>query len=121
MAQSMRTKERTMPIVTIRNQGENDRDFLDHLHNLGKLLTVKELARILAISEKTIYGYVSRNMIPYLKIQSSVRFRPKHIVQWLTHNDVSAERMKKCSSSSRGHRRLCDASDCVRENASRKQ
>ena len=27
-------------------------------------------------------------MIPYMKIQSSVRFRPKHIAQWLTHFDV---------------------------------
>ena len=86
-----------MPIVTARNQGKKDLDFLDRLHDLGKLLTVKELARILAISEKTIYGYVSRNMIPYLKIQSSVRFRPKHIARWLTCNDVSAdhERTKK--------------------------
>ena len=83
-----------MPIVTTRNQGENNLDFLDRLHDLGKLLTVKELARILAISEKTIYGYVSRNMIPYLKIQSSVRFRPKHIAQWLTRNDVSADQEK---------------------------
>jgi len=86
-----------MPIVTTRNQGEPDLDFLDGLKNLGTLLTVKELARILAISEKTIYGYVARNMIPYLKIQSSVRFRPKHIAQWLTRNDVSTdhERTKK--------------------------
>jgi len=83
-----------MPITTTRNQGENDLDFLDRLKNLGTLLTVKELARILAISEKTIYGYVARNMIPYLKIQSSVRFRPKHIAQWLTHNDVSENHEK---------------------------
>lgn len=76
-----------MPIATTRSDGENDLDFLDRLHDLGKLLTVKELARILSISEKTIYGYVSRNMIPYLKIQSSVRFRPKHIAQWLTQKN----------------------------------
>jgi excisionase family DNA binding protein len=72
-----------MPIASTRNQGENDLDFLDRLHDLGKLLTVKDLARILSISEKTIYSYVARDMIPYLKIQSSVRFRPKHVVQWL--------------------------------------
>ena len=78
-----------MLIPTPRNQAENDLDFLDRLSSLGKLLTVKELAGILAISEKTIYGYVARNMIPYLKIQSSVRFRPKHIVQWLIRNDTS--------------------------------
>jgi excisionase family DNA binding protein len=73
--------------ISVRTPGENDLDFLDRLHNLGTLLTVKELARILAISEKTIYSYVARNMIPYLKIQSSVRFRPKHIARWLTRQD----------------------------------
>jgi excisionase family DNA binding protein len=73
--------------ISLRTPGENDLDFLDRLNNLGKLLTVKELARILAISEKTIYSYVARNMIPYLKIQSSVRFRPKHIAQWLMRQD----------------------------------
>lgn len=80
-----------MPIATTRSDGENDLDFLDRLHDVGKLLTVKELARILSISEKTIYSYVSRNMIPYLKIQSSVRFRPKHIAQGLTRRDASAD------------------------------
>ncbi len=72
-----------MSIISIQPPGENDMDFLDRLNNLGTLLTVKILARILAISEKTIYSYVARNMIPYLKIQSSVRFRPKHIARWL--------------------------------------
>ncbi len=76
-----------MPTISVRTPGENDLDFLDRLNNLGTLLTVKELARILAISEKTIYSYVARNMIPYLKIQSSVRFRPKHIARWLTRQD----------------------------------
>ena len=86
-----------MLVSTPRSLGENDRDFVDRLSSLGKLLTVKELAGILAISEKTIYGYVARNMIPYLKIQSSVRFRPKHIAQWLGHQRVSAyqERQQK--------------------------
>jgi len=59
-------------------------DPFDRLAQWNKLLTVKELAEILAISEKTIYSYVSRNMIPYYKIESSVRFRPKQIVSWLS-------------------------------------
>jgi excisionase family DNA binding protein len=80
-----------MPIALAKNQSPNDQDFLDSLSSLGSLLTVKELAKILAISEKTIYSYVARDMIPYLKIQSSVRFRPKHIAQWLTCEDISAD------------------------------
>lgn len=85
-----------MLLSKARNQGENHLDFLDGLHNLGTLLTVKDLARILAISEKTIYGYVARNMIPYLKIQSTVRFRPKHIAQWLAQKDGCHDHTDVC-------------------------
>ena len=70
---------------TIANIGAND--IFDRLGNHEKLLTVKELAGILSISQKTIYSYVARNMIPYIKIQSSVRFRPKHIASWLSQRD----------------------------------
>ena len=70
---------------TIANVGAND--IFDRLGNHEKLLTVKELAGILSISQKTIYSYVARNMIPYIKIQSSVRFRPKHIASWLSQRD----------------------------------
>jgi len=62
-------------------------DIFDRLVNHEKLLTVRELAGILSISQKTIYSYVARNMIPYVKIQSSVRFRPKHIAAWLSQRD----------------------------------
>ena len=70
---------------TIANVGAND--IFDRLGNHEKLLTVKELAGILSLSQKTIYSYVARNMIPYIKIQSSVRFRPKHIASWLSQRD----------------------------------
>lgn len=70
---------------TTANVGAND--IFDRLGNHEKLLTVKELAGILSISQKTIYSYVARNMIPYIKIQSSVRFRPKHIASWLSQRD----------------------------------
>jgi excisionase family DNA binding protein len=62
-------------------------DIFDTLADHQKLLTAKELAGILSISQKTIYSYVARNMIPYIKIQSSVRFRPKHITSWLSQSD----------------------------------
>jgi excisionase family DNA binding protein len=62
-------------------------DVFDRLADHQKLLTAKELAGILSISQKTIYSYVARNMIPYIKIQSSVRFRPKHITSWLSQRD----------------------------------
>ena len=38
---------------------------------------------MLAISEKTIYSYASRGMIPYVKIESNLRFHPEQIRSWL--------------------------------------
>jgi excisionase family DNA binding protein len=62
-------------------------DIFDRLADRETLLTVRELAGILSISQKTIYSYVARNMIPYIKIHSSVRFRAKHIASWLSQRD----------------------------------
>jgi excisionase family DNA binding protein len=53
------------------------------LDSCSHLLTVRELASLLSIAEKTIYGYVSRGLIPYVKIQSNLRFRPRAIAKWL--------------------------------------
>jgi len=38
---------------------------------------------MLAISPKTIYNYVSRDMIPHFKIEANVRFRGREIADWL--------------------------------------
>lgn len=48
-----------------------------------ELLTARELEAMLKIDIKTIYAYVQRGLIPYVKIQSNVRF-PKHeILSWI--------------------------------------
>jgi excisionase family DNA binding protein len=47
------------------------------------LLTVKELAAALKLTEQTIQRYVLRNEIPYRKILRAVRFRPSEINQWI--------------------------------------
>ncbi len=58
-------------------------DVFDQLASCDRLLTAKELGQILAISPKTLYSYVSRGMIPYFKIESSVRFRARDVAEWL--------------------------------------
>jgi excisionase family DNA binding protein len=58
-------------------------DVFDHLAQCANLLTVNELAPLLAVSPKTIYSYVARNIIPHYKIAASVRFRARDIVEWL--------------------------------------
>jgi excisionase family DNA binding protein len=61
----------------------DNRDIIDSLESCEKLLTAREVARILSISEKTVYSYVSRNLIPHYKIEANVRFRARDLANWL--------------------------------------
>lgn len=72
----------TSPNPTI-SDPRNCGDVFDQLAQSERLLTAKELARILAISPKTIYSYVERNTIPYYKIEANVRFRAREVAEWL--------------------------------------
>jgi excisionase family DNA binding protein len=58
-------------------------DVLERLTLSERLLTAKELAELLAVSPKTLYSYVSRNMSPHYKIEANVRFRGKDVAEWL--------------------------------------
>jgi excisionase family DNA binding protein len=68
---------------TLQSTGPGNRDVFDSLESCEKLLTAREVARMLAISEKTVYSYVSRNLIPHYKIEANVRFRAKDVAEWL--------------------------------------
>jgi excisionase family DNA binding protein len=46
-------------------------------------LTAKDLEAILQIDRKTIYGYVAAGIIPYVRIQSNLRFRKTEIEDWI--------------------------------------
>ena len=52
------------------------------------LLSASELAKLLNISPKTVYAYVSKGLIPVIKIESNVRFSPQEIRQWLQGKSV---------------------------------
>jgi excisionase family DNA binding protein len=54
------------------------------------LLTVKELAAALKLTEQTIQRYVLRNEIPYRKILRAVRFRPSEINAWIDNGGLNA-------------------------------
>ena len=58
-----------------------------HSASSEKLLRASELEAWLDIDVKTIYTYVARDIITYVKIQSNVRFRREEILDWLeTHS-----------------------------------
>ncbi|MDT8067957.1 MAG: helix-turn-helix domain-containing protein [Terriglobia bacterium] len=50
---------------------------------MPELLTAKELEALLKIDVKTIYSYVQRGLIPYVRIQSNVRFVKHQIFDWI--------------------------------------
>lgn len=49
----------------------------------AEMLTAKELEAMLKINVKTIYSYVQRGLIPYVRIQSNVRFPKQAILHWI--------------------------------------
>ena len=51
--------------------------------NVPEMLTAKDLEAILKIDVKTIYSYVQKGLIPYVRIQSNVRFRREEIFEWI--------------------------------------
>ena len=59
------------------------RDIIEQLSQSDCLLTAKELAKLLAVSPKTLYSYVSPDLIPHYKIEANVRFRGKEFAEWL--------------------------------------
>ena len=51
--------------------------------DLPDLLTAKELESLLKIDVKTIYSYVQKGLLPYVKIESNVRFVRSEILEWI--------------------------------------
>ena len=47
------------------------------------MLTARELGALLRIDVKTIYTYVQKGHIPYVRIQSNLRFIRKEIFDWI--------------------------------------
>jgi excisionase family DNA binding protein len=54
------------------------------------LLTMKELAAALKLTEQTVQRYVLRKEIPYRKIMRAVRFRPSEINRWIDGGGLNA-------------------------------
>jgi predicted DNA-binding transcriptional regulator AlpA len=58
---------------------------------LPEILTAKELEAFLRIDVKTIYGYVQRGLIPYIRIQSNLRFRKQEVLDWIASQSYSLQ------------------------------
>lgn len=51
---------------------------------MSAMLTARELEAVLSIDVKTIYMYVQKGLIPYVRIQSNIRFIRDEILDWIT-------------------------------------
>jgi excisionase family DNA binding protein len=51
---------------------------------MSDMLTARELEQLLRIDVKTIYAYVRKGLIPYVRIQSNIRFMRNEILDWIT-------------------------------------
>ncbi|MFN2257337.1 MAG: PTS sugar transporter subunit IIA [Desulfuromonadaceae bacterium] len=47
-------------------------------------VNVKETARLLAVSEKTVYRWIKRNLVPAYKVHGSYRFKRAELLDWAT-------------------------------------
>ncbi len=59
-----------------------------------EMLTARDLEALLKIDVKTIYSYVQRGLIPYVRIQSNVRFRRREISDWIEAQSYRPRCMK---------------------------
>ena len=49
----------------------------------AEMLTATDLEQLLKIDVKTIYRYAQRGLIPYVRIQSNLRFSKREILEWI--------------------------------------
>ena len=50
---------------------------------MERLLNITELSNLLNVKQSTIYDWVHKNLIPYVKLNRLVRFRESEITEWL--------------------------------------
>jgi excisionase family DNA binding protein len=58
--------------------------------NLEPLLSIHEVARILAVSPATIRTWIHRNRLPYVKMGRRVGFHPESIRNFIAKNTRAA-------------------------------
>jgi excisionase family DNA binding protein len=60
-----------------------------------ELLTAKEVEALLRIDVKTIYSYVQRGLIPYVRIQSNLRFVKADVLAWVAEHSSETQDPKR--------------------------
>jgi excisionase family DNA binding protein len=85
----LKSKLRSPPLVPT-NGGAVDRDRIVQPENI-RLLDVKEAARYLGTTDKTLYTKIWRREIPFIKLGRSVRFDVRDLEALIERSRVRAE------------------------------
>jgi excisionase family DNA binding protein len=65
---------------------------------MEKLLTVRDAAERLGYTERTVRAMVTARKIPFLKIESTLRFRASELEEWVNariSDQVTAEELRE--------------------------
>lgn len=88
-----RTKTpRTKPTEMDQTQATPDRE-------PAGLMTASEVAELCSISDKTVYRLASEGRIPYVKIQSNLRFNRQAIERWIHAKSFEPKASRKVATS----------------------
>ncbi|MFO7830801.1 MAG: PTS sugar transporter subunit IIA [Desulfuromonadaceae bacterium] len=74
-------------------------------------VNVKETARLLSVSEKTVYRWIKRNLVPTYKVHGSYRFKRAELLDWATskRRHVIEEPFELCGREKEPLPKLADA------------
>jgi excisionase family DNA binding protein len=50
---------------------------------MEQLLTIRDVAKILQLTERSVRERVKRGTIPFMKLDGAIRFKPDEIDKWL--------------------------------------
>ena len=64
---------------------------------MEKLLTVKDLAKVLRVSEALVYKWVHYEYVPFIKMGTLVRFKWTKVEEWLKKQEKGGRSKYKLS------------------------
>jgi len=67
---------------------QNKTEIDPEIEKLPKLVTPKEIALYLKVSPKSVYYWVARNEIPYLRVGRHLRFDLSQVIKWLSEKTL---------------------------------
>lgn len=59
------------------------------------LLTLREVAALLKVADKTVYTTVQRRELPGFKVRGGWRFKPADLNQWIEERKAAARKAAK--------------------------